>query len=170
MKYLLLELRSWMLDANDDLYDMLQEMPFKDEFEQTNEFFGKTKQQIKDIIDSKMKVAYSLTLSRNVLPNENYVLYADGKPVCIGGLRLKLNDYWIRHSGNIWYKTRPSERRKGYATNFVKMLCERAKCFGMTEVLAQCNINNAGSNKVLQNNGFKKYENTTHTNFYKKGL
>ena len=63
-----------------------------------------------------MRVAYSLTLSRNVLPAENYILYVNDKPVCIGGLRLKLNNYWKRHSGNIWYKTRPSERGIGYAT------------------------------------------------------
>lgn len=125
-----------------------------------------------------MRVAYSLNLSRNVLPSENYILYVDGKPVCIGGLRLKLNNYWKRHSGNIWYKTRPSERFKGYATLFVKMLVERAKCLGMTEVLAQCKATNIGSNKVLQKNGFKIYENPLYakrkhkieTNFYKKTI
>ena len=175
MKFLLLELRPWMLEVNNDVYEMLQEIPAKDEFGQTNEFFGKSKIQIKDEINEKMKVAYSLKLSRNILPNETYILYADGKPVSIGGLRLKLNNYLKKHSGNIWYKTRPSERHKSYASVLTKLMCERAKDLGMTELIAQCNINNYGSNKVLQNNGFKPYINPLcsdwdDTNFYKKQL
>ena len=173
MEYLLLELRPYMIDVNDDLYEMLQEIPYKDEFDQTNEFYGKTKQQIKDEINAKMKIAYSLNLSRNVLPNETYVLYVDGKPVCMGGLRLRLNNYWKKHSGNIWYKTRPSHRRKGYATILAKLICERAKDLGMSELVAQCDVNNVGSNKVLQNNGFKTYPlcpDWDDTNFYKKKL
>ena len=39
MKYQLLELRSNLL--NDELFNMLQEIPKTDEFEQTNEFYGK---------------------------------------------------------------------------------------------------------------------------------
>ena len=46
-------------------------------------------------INSRMRVAYSLTLSRNILPAENYILYVNDKPVCIGGLRFKLNNYWL---------------------------------------------------------------------------
>ena len=90
--YKLLELRSYLLD--DELYKMFQEIPKIDEFGQTNEYFGKTKNEIIDEINSRMMVAYSLSLSRNVLPAENYVLYVDDKPVAIGGLRFKLNNYW----------------------------------------------------------------------------
>lgn len=175
MKIKILELREYMLYENELLYQMLQEIPAKDEFGQTNEYYGKSKPEIAEEINSRMKVAYSLVRSRNVLPAENFVLYVDDKPVCIGGLRLKLNNYWIRHSGNIWYKTRPSERNKGYASMFVKLLCERAREFGMSQVLAQCDKNNIGSNKVLANNGFEIYENQLcknwyDTNFYKKLL
>lgn len=173
MKYQLLELRSSLL--NDELFNMLQEIPKTDEFGQTNKYYGKTRKEIVEEINSRMRVAYSLTLSRNVLPAENYILYVNGKPVCIGGLRLKLNNYWKRHSGNIWYKTRPSERGKGYATKFVKLLCERARELGMKQLFAQCDIKNKGSNKVLINNSFTIYENTlckgwNDTNFYKKTL
>ena len=82
---------------------------------------------------------------------------------------------WKRHSGNIWYKTRPSEHGKGYATKFVELLCERAKELGIKEIIAQCDNKNKGSNKVLINNNFTIYENTLckgwdDTNFYKKTL
>lgn len=171
--YKLLELRSYLLD--DELYKMFQEIPKIDEFGQTNEYFGKTKNEIIDEINSRMMVAYSLSLSRNVLPAENYVLYVDDKPVAIGGLRFKLNNYWKKHSGNIWYKTRPSEQRKGYGSKFVEILSNRAKELRMTELIAQCDKENIGSNKVLKNNGFEIYTNPlcpnwTDTNFYKKIL
>ena len=55
------------------------------------------------------------------------------------------------------------------------MICERAKELGIKEVIAQCDVNNIGSNKVLLNNGFKVYKNPLcldwdDTNFYKKSL
>lgn len=153
----LLELRTYMLDVNNDLYEMFQEMPYKDEFRQTNEYNGKTKEYIKMDIINRMKTAYSLNLKRNILPNETYILYVDDKPVAMAGLRLKLNKYWLIHSGNIWYKTRPSERGKGYATTMVKLLIERAKEFGLTEIFASCDGENYASRKVLLNNNFEKY-------------
>ncbi len=173
MKYRLQELRSNLLD--DELFRMFQEIPKTDEFGQTNEYYGKTKEKIIEEINFRMRVAYSLTLSRNVLPAENYILYVDDKPVCIGGLRFRLNNYWKKHSGNIWYKTRPSEQKKGYCSKFVELICERAKELGMKELLSQCDIHNYGSNKVLLNNGFEKYINPLcpdwdDTNFYRKSL
>lgn len=171
--YKLVELRSSLLD--DKLLKMLQEIPKIDEFGQTNEYFGKTKEEIIDEINSRMAVAYSLTLSRNILPAENYILYFNDYPVCIGGLRFKLNNFWKRHGGNIWYKTRPSERGKGHCTKFVELIEKRAKELGMRELIAQCDKNNIGSNKVLQKNGFVIYDNPlcknwNDTNFYKKTL
>lgn len=175
MKYKLLELRTYMLEENEELYKMLNEIPKIDEFGQTNKYFGLTKDEIKKCIIENMKNAYSMNLTRNILPIETFVLYVDDKPVCIGGLRLKLNKYWLRHSGNIWYKTRPSEQKKRYCSKFVELICDRAKEFGFREIFAQCDKNNYGSNKVLLNNNFYLYENELcpnykQTNFYKKEL
>ena len=44
MKYQLLELRSSLL--NDELFNMLQEIPKTDEFGQTNEYYEKTRKEI----------------------------------------------------------------------------------------------------------------------------
>lgn len=73
MKIKILELREYMLYENELLYQMLQEIPAKDEFGQTNEYYGKSKPEIAEEINSRMKVAYSLVRSRNVLPAE--ILY-----------------------------------------------------------------------------------------------
>lgn len=175
MKYKLLELRSYMIDDNDSVYQMLQELPAVDEFEQHNPFNGLSKHEVKDLINKMMKHAYGFDNSEDFPKCERFILFVDDKPVVLGGLMLEMTDYWRKHRGHIWYKTVPSERRKGYGSIFVKLLCERAKQMGYKELIAQCDINNYGSNKVLQNNGFKTYINPLcpdwdDTNFYKKEL
>lgn len=175
MKYQLRELRSWMIDENCGVYEMLQELPAIDEFEQHNEYNGLTRKQTKDLINKRMQYACGIDNSQDNPKCENFIMFADGKPVCIGGLMLEMTDYWRKHRGHIWYKTRPTERKKGYCTQFAKMLCDRAKELGYTQIITQCDINNYGSNKVLQNNGFKTYINPLcpdwdDTNFYTKKL
>ncbi len=175
MNYKLQELRTWMIDEDCGVYEMLQEIPVVDEFEQHNEYNGMTKQKVKEKIAEMMRYAYGFNNSEEHPKSENYILFADNKPVVIGGLILEMTNFWRKHRGHIWYKTRPGERKKGYCSQFVKMLLERAKEFDMKEVIAQCNINNVGSNKVLLNNGFEIYKNPlcldwNDTNFYKKML
>ena len=175
MQYQLLEFRTWMIDEDCGVYEMLQELPAVDEFEQHNEYNGMCKQEVKEKISEMMRYAYGFDNNEDHPKCENFILFADGKPVVIGGLMLEMTDFWRKHRGHIWYKTRPSERKKGYCSQFTKMLCERAKELGMKEVISQCDVNNIGSNKVLLNNGFEKYKNTLcldwdDTNFYKKTL
>lgn len=175
MKYKILELRPYMIDENDELYQMLQEIPAVDEFDQHNEYHGMNKEQVKARIAKMMQHAYNLNVNQDYPQCENFVFYVNNKPVCIGGLMIQMDDFWRRHRGHIWYKTRPSERKKGYCTMFVKLLCERAKDLGFKEITSQCDINNYGSNKVLLNNGFTTYTNPLcpdwdDTNFYRKEL
>ena len=175
MKYKLLELRPWMIDEDCGVYEMLQELPVADEFDQHNEYNGMTKQQAKEHIIKMMKHAYSFENNEDYPKCENYILFADEKPVVIGGLMLEMTDFWRKHRGHIWYKTRPTARKQGFCTQFTKMVCERAKQLGFTELISQCDANNYGSNKVLQNNGFTTYINPLcpdwdDTNFYRKKL
>ncbi len=175
MEYKLLELRSWMIDEDCGVYEMLQEIPAVDEFEQHNEFFGLSKAKVKQLIDRKMQLAYGFGNDQDNPKCENYVLFVDKRPVVIGGLMLEMTDYWKMHRGHFFYKTRPSDRKKGYCTRFLEMLIERAKQFGFTELFGQCDIENVASQKVMLNNGFEKYTNPLctdwdDTNFNKKTL
>ena len=175
MYFKILELRPYMIDDDMGVYEMLQEIPFEDEFIQRNQYYGLSKFETKKEIEKITKYAYGIDVSEDNPQSENYVLFVDDKPVAIGGLMLKMTDYWKIHRGHIWYKTRPSERRKKYASVLVNLLVEKAKSFGLNEILAQCSNQNIGSIKVLKNNGFKEYENKLATNntqtiFFKKEL
>ena len=110
--FTILEIRPYMIDQDDRLYNLLKSIPYKDEFDQTNDFFNMTREEMKEEIIKNMKNAYSVNLTRNVMPCEYFVLMVNDRYVCIGALRLKLNKYWLRHSGHIWYKTSPKERNK----------------------------------------------------------
>ena len=173
--YRLLELRPWMIDEDTGVYEMLQEIPEVDEFEQHNEYNGVTKEEVKQRIIKMMRHAYGFENSEDYPKCENYILFVDDKPVCIGGLMLEMTDFWRKYRGHIWYKTRPTARKQGYCTKFTELLCIRAKEIGFEELISQCDVNNYGSNKVFQNNGFQKYTNPLcpdwdDTNFYRKKL
>ena len=105
----------------------------------------------------------------------NFILFADNKPVVIGGLMLEMTDFWKKHRGHFWYKTRPTARKKGHCTKFLELIVKRAKELGYKELFSQRDINNYGSNKVMINNGFTTYINPLcpdwdDTNFYRKDL
>ena len=67
-------------------------------------------------------------------------------------LRHTLNDF-LRDFGNCGYSVRPSERRKGYATEMLRLLCETAKASGMTELHLSVERDNLPSVKTIVKNG-----------------
>lgn len=55
--------------------------------------------------------------------------------------------------GHIGYGIRPSERRKGYATEVLKMMLEEAKAKKIYKVLLGVHENNIGSWKTIEKCG-----------------
>jgi len=56
--------------------------------------------------------------------------------------------------GHIWYWVRPSERQKWYASKMLSLVLAEAHNIWLDSVLITCDVNNIGSNKVIQNNGW----------------
>lgn len=67
-------------------------------------------------------------------------------------LRHTLNDF-LKDFGNSGYSVRPSERRKGYATNMLKSLLDVAKAAGMNELHLSVEKTNIPSIKTITKNG-----------------
>lgn len=75
-----------------------------------------------------------------------------GKIVGIIALRHTLNDF-LKDFGNCGYSVRPSERRKGYATEMLRQVLEVAKKAGLKEVHLSVERNNAASVRTIIKNG-----------------
>lgn len=67
-------------------------------------------------------------------------------------LRHTLNDF-LMNFGNCGYSVRPSERRKGYATEMLKQLLNVAKKAGLKELHLSVEQNNEPSKKTITKNG-----------------
>ena len=63
-----------------------------------------------------------------------------------------LNDF-LKDFGNCGYSVRPSERRKGYATEMLRQVLEVAKGSGMDELHLSVERDNEPSIKTIKSNG-----------------
>ncbi len=92
--------------------------------------------------------------------NENWVVTdtffalrkSDNMIIGVIDLRHTLNDY-LKDFGNCGYSVRPSERKKGYATEMLHQLIKVAKKIGMKELQISVEKTNIGSIKVIEKNG-----------------
>ncbi|MCR5390558.1 MAG: GNAT family N-acetyltransferase, partial [Lachnospiraceae bacterium] len=71
-------------------------------------------------------------------------------------LRHELNDF-LKDFGNSGYSVRPSERRKGYATEMLKLILKRARQIGMNKIQLSVERSNEASVKTITKND-GKYE------------
>lgn len=77
---------------------------------------------------------------------------ADHKIVGIADLRYELNDF-LKDFGNCGYSVRPSERKKGYATEILRQICMIAKEHGLKQLQLSVENNNVASIKTIEKNG-----------------
>ena len=88
-----------------------------------------------------------------------FVRKSDSKIVGMIQVRHYFNEYLEKYAGHIGYSIRPTERRKGYGTEMLKMALPFCSSIGLDEVLITCNDDNIGSEKVMLANG-GEYEST----------
>ena len=87
------------------------------------------------------------------VPTTTYFAFVGNKIVGNIQVRHYLNDYLRSTYGHIGYAVRPSERRKGYATQMLALALEKCGEFGIDEVLISCDKTNTASVKTILKNG-----------------
>ncbi len=90
-----------------------------------------------------------------------YVRESDNKIVGVIQIRHYFNDFLEKYAGHIGYSVCPSERKKGYATQMLKLVLPECKRLGIDKVLVCCVQGNEGSKKTILNNG-GEYESTVY--------
>ncbi len=68
-------------------------------------------------------------------------------------IRFELNEFLATIGGHIGYSVRPQFRRRGYATEILRQSLEIARARGIDPVLVTCDVDNVGSQKVIEANG-----------------
>ncbi len=91
----------------------------------------------------------------NRVPATLYLTVRKSDNKVVGNLQIrhKLNEKLLNYGGHIGDSIRPSERRKGYATEQIRLALEECKKLGIHNVLMDCDKNNIASAKSIINNG-----------------
>ena len=70
-------------------------------------------------------------------------------------IRHCFNEFLEKYAGHIGYSVCPSERKKGYATQMLRLALPECKSLGINRGLKCCVRRNEGSGKTILNNGGK---------------
>ena len=89
------------------------------------------------------------------VPDSTFFALDVERNIFVGAINIRhyLNEKLLLDGGHIGDGVRPSERRKGYATEIIRLGLEECKKLGITKVLIVCDKGNIGSRKSILNNG-----------------
>jgi len=91
----------------------------------------------------------------DLVPNSTYFCLDEERGIMVGAVNIRhyLNESLLLNGGHIGDGVRPSERRKGIATEMIRLALEECRNLGIPKVLMVCSKENIGSAKSIINNG-----------------
>ncbi|MBE6547764.1 MAG: GNAT family N-acetyltransferase [Ruminococcaceae bacterium] len=89
------------------------------------------------------------------VPDSVYFLLDVERNILLGAVNIRhyLNDHLLQFGGHIGDGIRPSERKKGFATEMIRLSLIECKKLGIQRVLMVCDKTNVGSAKSIIKNG-----------------
>ncbi|MCF7923617.1 MAG: GNAT family N-acetyltransferase [Candidatus Izimaplasma sp.] len=89
------------------------------------------------------------------VPDSVFFLLDEDKNNLLGAVNIRhyLNEYLFKEGGHIGNGIRPSERRKGYATEIIRLALIECRKLEINKVLITCDKSNIGSVKSIIKNG-----------------
>ena len=89
------------------------------------------------------------------VPDSTFFLLDTERDRLLGAVNIRhyLNGALLKDGGHIGDGIRPSERRKGYATEMIRLALSECKKLGIDRVLMVCDKDNIGSAKSIVKNG-----------------
>ena len=88
------------------------------------------------------------------VPDSTFFALDEERDIFLGAVNIRhyLNESLLLNGGHIGDGIRPSERRKGYATQMIGLALEECKKLGIDKVLMVCDKENTGSAKSIMKN------------------
>lgn len=90
-----------------------------------------------------------------LVPDSTFFALDIKRNIFVGAINIRhyLNERLLLSGGHIGDGVRPSERRKGYATEMIGLGLKECKKLGINKVLMVCDKDNIGSKKSIIHNG-----------------
>lgn len=90
-----------------------------------------------------------------LVPDSTFFCLDEERNIIVGAVNIRhyLNESLLLNGGHIGDGVRPSERRKGIATQMIALALDECKKLGIKKVLMVCDKENIGSAKSIINNG-----------------
>ena len=101
-----------------------------------------------DNLDSKEE-------KEGLVPDSTFFALDSNRNIFVGAINIRhyLNDRSLASGGHIGVGIRPSERRKGFATEMIRLGLLECKKLNINKVLMVCDKDNIGSRKSIVYNG-----------------
>lgn len=134
-------------------------LPFYQEWKNSGEpmvpyVIGKDPTDFAKMVRELVEEGSGKNLPEGWVPASTYWLVTDqNRIVGAVNIRHRLTEGLLQAGGHIGYGIRPSERRKGYATQILALSLEKAKELGIQTALVVCDASNVGSEKTIVKNG-----------------
>ena len=97
--------------------------------------------------------SYGIVSEGNSSTTSYFVIDENGRLIGAASLRHYLTPKGLQTWGHIGYGVRPSERRKGYAVQILRMMLEKACEHGLYDVRLGAYADNIGSRKTIEKCG-----------------
>mgnify|MGYP003383391621 CR=1 FL=1 len=98
-------------------------------------------------------VAKEVTAEPPAVPESVHWGVTDDRVVGVIALRHHLNAHLEQFGGHIGYEVRPSARRRGVATEMLKLVLETPRAKSIGRILVTCAPSNTASRRAIEKNG-----------------
>lgn len=94
------------------------------------------------------------TVPSGLVPYSQFIFVRETDNKMVGALQIRhtFNEFTEKYAGHIGYSVCPSERRKGYATQMLRLALPECRKLGIDRVLICCARENEGSRRTILNN------------------
>lgn len=112
-----------------------------------------TLEEFQGYLEDKYNEDLGVNLKDGRVPQTTYWLYVDQIPCGMIVVRREINEPLLKRGGHIGYYIKKDCRRKGYGEKMLGLCLDFLKKEGMDRVLITCDIDNKGSQNIIEGNG-----------------